>query len=397
MSDEPVSGGRSRPTSRRTWPRRAAFWPRGASSDAFGHVSHRHPDAPDRYFMSRSMAPALVTPDDIIEYSLDSVPCDARGRGNFLERFIHGEIYKARPDINSVVHSHSPSVIPFGLVDAEMRAMFHNAAFLAAGVPVFDISEKFGATDMLVSDGTKGVAFADSLGDKDIALMRAHGSVACGPTLQTAVFRAVYTEVNARVQHWTVALSGGGPMAALDEEEGCWRTCPTGWPACGPGNCGAERCASRSTGDTAGGTRAMSETLDHKRRLVRLHPHARTLRHHRLQRPRERPRRRRPDAHQHRVVPAQPAYGRRHLHHRLRRQPGRRQRQATAGVPPPRRHLQGAAPTSTPSSTPTPTGRPSSRPRAPTTCRSTRRGRWSTRCRCSIRPIRSTTRRWPSV
>jgi HCOMODA/2-hydroxy-3-carboxy-muconic semialdehyde decarboxylase len=188
--------------------------------DAFGHISHRHPDAPDRYFMSRAMAPALVTPDDIIEYDLDSEPCNAAGRGSFLERFIHGEVYKARPDINSVVHSHSPSVIPFGLVDTRIEAMFHNAAFLANGVPVFDISEKFGATDMLVSDIPKGIAFAECLGGKDVALMRAHGSVACGPTLQAAVFRAVYTEVNSRVQHWTVALSGGGPMATLDEEEG---------------------------------------------------------------------------------------------------------------------------------------------------------------------------------
>jgi HCOMODA/2-hydroxy-3-carboxy-muconic semialdehyde decarboxylase len=188
--------------------------------DAFGHISHRHPDAPDRYFMSQSMAPALVTPDDIVEYNLDSEPCNAEGRGSFLERFIHGEIYKVRPDIHSIVHSHSPSVIPFGLVDTKIQAMFHNAAFLAAGVPVFDISTNFGATDMLVSDGCKGVAFAETLGDKDIALMRAHGSVACGPTLQMAVFRAVFTEVNARVQHYTVALSGGGAIAALDEEEG---------------------------------------------------------------------------------------------------------------------------------------------------------------------------------
>ena len=188
--------------------------------DAFGHVSQRHPDAPDRFFMSRALAPALTTPDDLIEYSLDSVPCNANGRGSFLERFIHGEIYKARPDINSVVHSHSPSVIPFGLVDEKMRAMFHNAAFLAAGVPVFDISEKFGATDMLVGDCPKGVALSKTLGDKDIALMRAHGSVACGPNLQMAVFRAVYTEVSARIQHWAMALGRGGPLAALSEEEG---------------------------------------------------------------------------------------------------------------------------------------------------------------------------------
>jgi len=188
--------------------------------DAFGHVSMRHPDNPQRYLMSRSMAPALVTPEDIIEYDLDSVPCNANGRGGFLERFIHGEIFKARSDIMSVVHSHSPSVIPFGLVECKMQAMFHNAAFLAAGVPIFDISDDFGNTNMLVSDGDKGVALAGTLEDKNVAMMRAHGSVACGPTLQTAVFRAVYTEVNARVQHWTVALGGGGPIAALNEEEG---------------------------------------------------------------------------------------------------------------------------------------------------------------------------------
>jgi HCOMODA/2-hydroxy-3-carboxy-muconic semialdehyde decarboxylase len=188
--------------------------------DGFGHVSMRHPQAPDRYFMARSIAPALVTPADIIEYDLDSNPCNANGRGSFLERFIHGEIYKARLDVMSVVHSHSPSVIPFGLVDVPLQAMFHNAAFLAVGVPVFDIKDKFGATDMLVSNGVKGVALAAAIGKKDVAMMRAHGSVACGPTLQTAVFRAVYTEVNARIQHWTLALAGGKPMAALAADEG---------------------------------------------------------------------------------------------------------------------------------------------------------------------------------
>jgi HCOMODA/2-hydroxy-3-carboxy-muconic semialdehyde decarboxylase len=170
--------------------------------------------------MARSIAPALVTPDDIIEYDLESNPCNANGRSSFLERFIHGEIYKARADVMSVVHSHSPSVIPFGLVAVPMRAMFHNAAFLAEGVPVFDIREKFGATDMLVSDGPKGVALAGVMGGKNVALMRGHGSVACGPTLQTAVFRAVYTEVSARIQHWTMALAGGKAIAALDNEEG---------------------------------------------------------------------------------------------------------------------------------------------------------------------------------
>jgi ribulose-5-phosphate 4-epimerase/fuculose-1-phosphate aldolase len=188
--------------------------------DGFGHVSMRHPDASDRYLMARSIAPALVTPADLIEYDLDSNACDANGRSSFIERFIHGEIYKARPDVMAVVHSHSPSVVPFGLVGAPLRAMFHNAAFIAAGVPVFDIHARFGATDMLIRDGAKGVALAASMGSKDIVLLRAHGSVACGPSLQTAVFRAVYTEVNARIQHWTAALAGGGEIAALNAEEG---------------------------------------------------------------------------------------------------------------------------------------------------------------------------------
>jgi ribulose-5-phosphate 4-epimerase/fuculose-1-phosphate aldolase len=188
--------------------------------DAFGHVSMRHPRAPERYLMARSIAPALVTPEDILEYDLDSNPCNANGRSSFLERFIHGEIYRMRPDVMSIVHSHSSSVIPFGLVGVQMQAMFHNAAFLAEGVPVFDIRKKFGATDMLVSNAPKGVALAAVMGKKDVVLMRAHGSVACGSTLQTAVFRAVYTEVNARIQHWTAALKGGAPIAALDPEEG---------------------------------------------------------------------------------------------------------------------------------------------------------------------------------
>jgi HCOMODA/2-hydroxy-3-carboxy-muconic semialdehyde decarboxylase len=188
--------------------------------DAFGHVSMRHPARKDRYLMACAKAPALVRPEDIVEYDLDSHALDAGSRASFLERFIHGEIYKARGDVGAVVHSHSPSVVPFGLVDAPVQAMFHNAAFLAAGVPVFDIREKFGATDMLVGNPAKGVALAGVMGKRDVVLMRAHGSVACGPSLQAAVFRAVYTEVNARIQHWTNALGRGASPAALDAEEG---------------------------------------------------------------------------------------------------------------------------------------------------------------------------------
>jgi ribulose-5-phosphate 4-epimerase/fuculose-1-phosphate aldolase len=186
--------------------------------DAFGHVSLRHPAAPDRYFISRSMAPALVGPDDLMEIALDGTPCDGDTRPAFLERFIHGEIYRARPDVMSVVHSHSPTVIPFGLTATPMQAMFHNAAFLAEGVPIFDIAEKFGATDMLVGNRQKGEELARVMRSAPVVLMRGHGSVAVGSTLQTAVFRAVYTEVSARIQHQAIAL--GGQIAALSKEEG---------------------------------------------------------------------------------------------------------------------------------------------------------------------------------
>jgi ribulose-5-phosphate 4-epimerase/fuculose-1-phosphate aldolase len=186
--------------------------------DAFGHLSMRHPSAPDRFFMSRSLAPALVTADDILEFDLDCEACDARGRGLFLERFIHGEIYRTRPDVNSIVHSHSPSVVSFSLVQAPLRAMFHTSAFIAAGVPVFDIAQKFGPTDMLVGNYEKARELAATLGDKSVCLMRAHGSVAVGPSLQHAVARAVYTEVNAKLQ--LQATSIGGPIAALSVEEG---------------------------------------------------------------------------------------------------------------------------------------------------------------------------------
>jgi ribulose-5-phosphate 4-epimerase/fuculose-1-phosphate aldolase len=186
--------------------------------DAAGHVSMRHPGHPDRFLMSRSLAPELVTADDIMEFTLECEAMDPRGRNPFIERFLHGGIYKRRADVMAVAHGHSAAVIPFGLVATPMRATYHNAAFLAAGVPVFDIRERFGATDIVISSAEKGAALAEALGDKAVLLLRAHGFVAVAPTLPSAVFRAIFTEVSARVQLQAAAL--GGPMAALDEEEG---------------------------------------------------------------------------------------------------------------------------------------------------------------------------------
>jgi HCOMODA/2-hydroxy-3-carboxy-muconic semialdehyde decarboxylase len=188
--------------------------------DGFGHVSVRNPANPTTFLMSRSLAPALVSPEDIVEYGPDGEAIQAGSPGGFLERFIHSEIYLARPDICSVVHSHSTSVIPYGLGKVPVHAMFHNAAFLACGVPTFDIRDEFGATDLLISERAKGKALADTLGATNVVLLRAHGSVACGPTLPIAVFRAVYTEVNARIQTTTLGLMPLDEVAFLDEEEG---------------------------------------------------------------------------------------------------------------------------------------------------------------------------------
>jgi ribulose-5-phosphate 4-epimerase/fuculose-1-phosphate aldolase len=186
--------------------------------DGFGHISVRHPSDPNRFLMSRSLAPALVKAEDIMEFDLDGKPVDQRGRAVFLERFIHSEIYKSRPDVKSVVHSHSPAVIPFGISQTPMKAAYHIAAFLAQGVPVFDIRKAGGMTDMLVRDGALGKSLAEVLGDRSVALMRGHGNVVVGPTIPLTVFRAVYTEVNARVQAQAIAL--GGPVTYLEVEEG---------------------------------------------------------------------------------------------------------------------------------------------------------------------------------
>jgi ribulose-5-phosphate 4-epimerase/fuculose-1-phosphate aldolase len=186
--------------------------------DGFGHVSARHPTNPNHFLMSRSLAPALVTADDIMEFDLDGNAIDARGRSLFLERFIHAEIYKARPDVMSVVHTHSPGVIPFSVSKAPLRPLFHNAAFLAVGVPVWDIAKEFGSTDMLVRDSGIGKSLARALADKPVVLMRGHGDVTVGPDVKIAVFRAYYTDVNARLQSQAIGL--GTEITYLSTEEG---------------------------------------------------------------------------------------------------------------------------------------------------------------------------------
>jgi ribulose-5-phosphate 4-epimerase/fuculose-1-phosphate aldolase len=170
--------------------------------DAFGHVSVRHDKRPDRFLLSRNMAPARVTTDDIIEFDLDGNPINANGRPVYLERFIHSAIFKARPDVGAVVHSHSPAVIPFGVVkEVPLRAVFHVAGFLGVSTPIFEIRDYAGAaTNMLIDNTALGDNLAQAFGDKQAVLMRGHGSTVIAGTLRAAIFRAVYLETNARLQ-----------------------------------------------------------------------------------------------------------------------------------------------------------------------------------------------------
>jgi ribulose-5-phosphate 4-epimerase/fuculose-1-phosphate aldolase len=184
--------------------------------DGFGHVSVRDDRDPKRFFLSRSLAPELVSAADILEFDLESRTVDAKGPG-YSERFIHGEIYKARTDVNAIVHSHSPSVIPFGVTGVALRPVYHLAAFIGDGVPVFDIRKAAGITDMLVSDSARGRALAQVLGARPVALMRGHGVVVAGSSLPVAVGRSIYVESNAKIQAQALAL--GGSVTYLSTEE----------------------------------------------------------------------------------------------------------------------------------------------------------------------------------
>src|SRR5499427_6670280 len=185
--------------------------------DGYGHVSVRHNGAANRYFLSRSKSPAIVTAEDLMGCALDSNPVDQQGRLMYIERYIHGEIYKARPDVNAVVHSHSPTVIPFGVTTVKLRPICHMSAFLKNEVPNFEIRDCDGMTDLLIRNTKHGAALASILGSNNVALMRGHGNVCVGPDIMTAVYRAVYTEVNARLQAQAIAL--GGPINFLEPEE----------------------------------------------------------------------------------------------------------------------------------------------------------------------------------
>ena len=187
--------------------------------DAFGHVSVRHDKRPNRFLLARSMAPALVTAADTLEFDLDGNPLAAAGRPVYLERFIHGEIYRARPDVVAIVHSHSRAVIPFGVVQShKLRAIFHMSGFVGTETPIFEIRECVGdGSDLLVRNRELGASLAKALGSKSVVLMRGHGVTVTASTLQEAVYRGVYVDVNARLQLEAIGL---GAVNYLTELEG---------------------------------------------------------------------------------------------------------------------------------------------------------------------------------
>lgn len=169
--------------------------------DAFGHVSLRHDKAADRFLLARNMAPGLVTRGDIVEFDLDGNPVDAGGRPVYLERFLHGQIYRARPDVQAIVHSHAADLLPFGLVEGiSLQPVWHMSGFLGGAVPVFEIRESAGPdSDLLIRDNALGRALADSLGGSPVVLMRGHGATVVGDSLPVVVFRSIYTKMNADV------------------------------------------------------------------------------------------------------------------------------------------------------------------------------------------------------
>jgi ribulose-5-phosphate 4-epimerase/fuculose-1-phosphate aldolase len=169
--------------------------------DGFGHISVRNERNPEHFLIARSMAPGLVTAEDIVSCDLEGNVHDEQGRHTYVERFIHSEIYRSRPDVMAVIHSHSPAIITFGVTGARLRPICHMSGFLGAQVPVFEIRNAGGEnTDLLIRNQALGKALAKDLAGNSVALLRGHGNVVVGHSIQQVVFRAIYTENNAKLQ-----------------------------------------------------------------------------------------------------------------------------------------------------------------------------------------------------
>lgn len=192
--------------------------------DAYGAVSVRDRRVQNRFLMSRSLAAELVTAADILEYDFAGEPVNPAGRASTPERYIHSEIYKARPDVQCVIHCHTPSLIPYGVTGVPLRALYHMSYFIAQGVPVYEVRTAGGMTDTFVRDPRLAKALADVLGDKPAVLQRGHGAVIVGDSIIAAVGRSVYLDINARLQ--TEAMALGGSPTYIDPEEARKRDAP---------------------------------------------------------------------------------------------------------------------------------------------------------------------------
>ena len=168
--------------------------------DSFGHISVRHPQRKDRYLLSRARAPERIEPSDIIEFTLEGEPINLKGRAPYTERFIHGAIYEKRPDVQSVVHNHSPSTIPFGITGKKLKPLLHMCASIGHDVPLWDSHDKFGDTALLVNSMAMGRDLAKRMAKGRTALMRGHGAVVAGNSIRHAVFVSIYLELNAKLQ-----------------------------------------------------------------------------------------------------------------------------------------------------------------------------------------------------
>jgi HCOMODA/2-hydroxy-3-carboxy-muconic semialdehyde decarboxylase len=168
--------------------------------DGYGHVSVRHPTHPEHFLISRWLAPDMVTEGDILELDYDCKPVTDEKVRLYSEVFLHGEVYRARPDVKAVVHTHAPAVILMGISGETLMPMYQMTGYMGSGVPVFDIRNAIGMTNMLVSDPTRGKALVKTLADHPAVLMRGHGGVVTGNSLYQAVGRSVYLKVNAELQ-----------------------------------------------------------------------------------------------------------------------------------------------------------------------------------------------------
>ncbi|MCW5692703.1 MAG: class II aldolase/adducin family protein [Pseudolabrys sp.] len=184
--------------------------------DGLGHVSARHDKDPSMYVLAAERAPALVTRDDLAIYDLDSNALTLTERRGYIERFIHGEIYKARPDVMSVIHCHTPSLVTFCVCQVPLRPVYHMSGFLGAGVGRFEARETFGMTDMLISSPAMGRELAKSLGKRAVVLMRGHGATMAGASIKHTVFRAIYSALNATMQMDAMRM---GDVSYLSDEE----------------------------------------------------------------------------------------------------------------------------------------------------------------------------------